>query len=92
MLVEGLRDLDVSLIIAVFSLATLIFAPLNKRIKSCCGLKTAMVTGCFLISATTYGLGALVKINDPMVFLAAALVLRFFQGIGDSFLQVTAYS
>lgn len=65
---EGLSELDTSLIIAIYSLPQLIFASLENRIRKMCGFKSSIVLGSFLMTASTCGLGALVRINDPVYF------------------------
>lgn len=80
------------LIISIFSLAQLIFAPINGTIKNFLGQKNAVVVGFLIMTACTFGLGALIHINNPTAFKVVALILRFFQGQGDTLLQVTGYS
>lgn len=42
--------------------------------------------------STTFGLGCLAYIQDPMAFIIIGVLLRFFQGAGDIFLQITCYT
>jgi MFS family permease len=51
-----------------------------------------MVAGFFLMTITTIGLGAMTKLKDPTAFMVAGNILRFIQGLGDVWLQFTAYS
>ena len=83
---------DVSLIISIFSVAQITFAPFNSAIKNRLGSKNTILVGIILLSATAFGLGAISWIEDPVAFKWAALCLRFLQGQGDIMVQVTCYS
>ena len=76
----------------MFSVAQIIFAPLNSIIKNALGSKTVIVVGFSLLTVTTLGLGAVAYITNPHVFKYAAVALRFFQGQGDIMVQVTCYN
>jgi len=80
-----------SLILAIFSIAQLIFAPFNAYIKNKIGAKNTIIVGFFLITVTTFGLGVIHYIKNYQVFYFSALALRFFQGQGDVLLQFTGY-
>lgn len=41
------------------------------------GQKFTVLLGSFLVTASTVGQGAMIKINNPVGFLVTALVLRF---------------
>ena len=83
---------DIALIIAMFSVAQIIFAPVNGTIKNMIGAKNTIIFGFSLLTVTTAGLGFLARIDDIDTFKYAACVLRFFQGQGDVLLQITGYS
>lgn len=51
-----------------------------------------MILGFFLITITTFGLGAIEHFDHSAEYLYSALVLRFFQGQGDVLLQFVGYS
>lgn len=74
---------DVSLIISVFSVAQIMFAPFNALIKNKVGTKNAILLGFLVCTLTTYGLGAIARVKDPRTFKYIAVALRFFQGQGD---------
>lgn len=71
---------DSSLIISIFSIAQLIFAPVNGPIKNYLGAKNAIIIGFFVLTITTLGLGLISLIDNPGTFYILALILRFFQG------------
>lgn len=50
---------DTSLIISVFSVAQIIFAPFNANIKNYLGSKRAILLGFFLLTTMTFALGAI---------------------------------
>jgi fucose permease len=69
---------DISLIIAVFAVAQIIFSPLNSRIKNKLGAKNTILFGLTLMMITCVGLGSIARIKDPKHFLIIAIILRFF--------------
>jgi MFS family permease len=69
---------DTSLIIAVFSVAQVIFAPFNALIKNACGAKNTILIGFILLSASTAGLGLIANVKTPRTFKYLAIMLRFF--------------
>ena len=83
---------DISIILAAFSIAQIIFAPFNGTIKNYLGSKNTIIIGFTMLTATTFGLGLMALITDPYMFIPVACVLRFFQGQGDILLQITCYS
>lgn len=85
-------DMDVTLIISVFSVAQIVFAPFNALIKNYLGSKNTILVGFFLMTATTFGLGALEHVNNANSFKYIGILLRFFQGQGDILLQITCYT
>lgn len=80
------------MIIAIFSIAQLIFAPINGTIKNFLGAKNAIIIGFSILTVTTFGLGAVIHIKNPFYFKYTANALRFMQGQGDTLLQITGYS
>ena len=50
---------DVSLIVSVFSVAQIIFAPFNANIKNYLGSKKTILVGFLLLTTTTFALGAI---------------------------------
>ena len=74
---------DTSLILAAFSMAQLIFSPVNSVIKNRIGAKNAIVLGFVILTVTTFGLGAIAAFEDPHWFKYIAVALRFFQGQGS---------
>ena len=75
-----LSAFDVSLILSIFSIAQVIFAPFNSIIKNKIGAKNAVLVGFALLTATTFGLGAIASFDNPHSFYYWAVTLRFFQG------------
>lgn len=73
-----LTDSDTSLIISIFSLAQLIFAPINASVKNFLGAKNAVLIGFCIMSICTFGLGTLIHIKDPLTFKIVANTLRLF--------------
>ena len=41
---------------------------------------------------TTFGLGAIARVNDPHQFKNLAVALRFFQGMGNIVVEITCFS
>jgi len=74
---------DISLILSVFSVAQVIFAPFNSAIKNRLGAKNAILVGFGLLTVATFGLGAIANFTDPHIFKYLAVGLRFIQGQGD---------
>ena len=87
-----LDENDIALILAMFSIAQIIFAPVNGTIKNWMGAKNTIIFGFTLLTVTTGGLGAISHIRNPYYFKYTACILRFFQGQGDVLLQITGYS
>ena len=88
----SLDENDIALILAMFSIAQVIFAPINGTIKNWLGSKNTIIFGFTMLTITTFGLGAIARIHNPYYFKYTACVLRFFQGQGDVLLQITGYS
>ena len=75
----------VSLILSIFAVAQIIFAPFNAMIKNKIGTKNAIICGFFMLTGTTFGLGAISRISDPHLFKYIDRYcpqIRFFQGQG----------
>ena len=89
---ESLSSNDTALILAIFSIAALFMAPVNSIFKNHLGSKNTLVLGFALQTATTFGLGILHHVDNPHVFKWIAIALRFFQGQGNTLMQVTGYS
>jgi len=60
-----LNEDDTALIIGIFSIGELIFAPFNGPIKNALGSKNAILYGFTMIIITTIGLGVISNISDP---------------------------
>lgn len=73
-----LNQNDTAIILAMFSIAQIIFAPVNGMIKNSLGSKNTIVVGFILLTVTTAGLGGLAYCKNPYVFKYTACVLRFF--------------
>mmetsp|Transcript_16904 Transcript_16904/g.26007 ORF Transcript_16904/g.26007 Transcript_16904/m.26007 type:complete len:110 (+) Transcript_16904:228-557(+) len=78
-----LTSTDNAIIIGVFSVAQILFAPFNALIKNTLGSKNTIIFGFLLMTATTFGLGAIANLESPIAFEYVAVLLRFFQGQGD---------
>lgn len=83
---------EISLIISVFSVAQIAFAPFNSIIKNALGSKNTIIMGFGFLTITTFALGWISLISNATVFKYSAVVVRFFQGLGDILLQVTSYT
>jgi MFS family permease len=68
---------------AAFSLAQVLFSPFNSMIKNSIGTKNTILTGFFLVTITTIGLGAIANLSNGLYFTYCGIGLRFFQGAGD---------
>ena len=53
-----------SVIISVFSIASIIFAPFNSFIKNKIGSKNSIIFGFIMMGLTTFGLGLITLINS----------------------------
>lgn len=87
-----LDELDVSFILSTFSLAQILFSPLNTFFKNRLGAKNTILLGFLLLSTTTIGLGFIAKTTNPKLFLVVSIILRFFQGWGETLVGITGYS
>lgn len=83
---------DVTLIISIFSVAQIVFAPFNAVIKNRLGSKNAIILGFLFLSGTTFGIGLLADMPVADEFKYTGMALRFFQGAGDILLQITIYT
>lgn len=72
-----LSDNDISLILAAFSVAQVIFSPFNSLIKNWLGTKNTIIIGLFLVMISTGGLGAIAIVSNGDQFRYIALGLRF---------------
>ena len=70
--------MDVSLILSIFSVAQIVFAPFNAMIKNYFGSKNTILFGFSLMTLTTFGLGAIANLSDTDAFKYTGLALRFF--------------
>ena len=73
-----LNENDISLIVSIFSIAQICFAPMNGAIKNFLGSKNTMLFGFGMMTLTTALLGVISRIKNPYNFLYTACVLRFF--------------
>jgi MFS family permease len=69
-----------------------IFAPFNSLLKNTLGSKNTIIVGFAFLTMATFGLGAIALYENPRAFYWTAIGLRFIQGAGDVFLQITCYS
>lgn len=76
----------------MFSVAQIVFAPFNSLIKNALGSKNTIIFGFFFLTITTFALGWISVITNAQIFKWVAIVVRFFQGLGDILLQVTSYT
>ena len=78
--VDGTKveETQISLILSVFAAAQIVFAPFNSVVKNKIGSKNTILIGFFLMCSTTFGLGCLAYIKDPMTFIIIGVLLRFF--------------
>ncbi len=67
-------------------------SPINSNIKNLIGAKNHILFGFSVVAASTVGLGIVTIFDNPHYFMYATLVLRFFQGGGDTMVQVTFYN
>jgi MFS family permease len=72
-----LDEFDISLIISVFSIAQIIFSPMNSFISNKLGAKNAVLLGFTVLTLTTVGLGTLAKVKNPKLFMILSIILRF---------------
>ena len=75
-----LSESDTALIIASFSIAQIIFAPLNSSIKALLGTKNSILLGLVIMTLTNFCLGAIAHLNNTTQFKVCAVALRFWQG------------
>ena len=78
-----LTKIQTTLILSIFSVAQIVFAPFNAYIKNKLGSKNTMLIGFFIITISSFGLGVIAVFDHSSTFLYSALTLRFFQGQGD---------
>lgn len=75
-----------TIILVMFSIAQLLFAPFTAFVKNKIGSKNTIVAGFFLMTVTTVGLGIMTMIDNPTTFFFVGNALRFVQGLGDVWL------
>ena len=63
---HALTSTDVAWIISVFSVAQIIFAPFNSKIKNYAGSKNAILIGFLVMTLMTFALGLLSIITDSV--------------------------
>ena len=73
-----LDETDGALIIGIFSVAQIVFAPFNSNIKNFFGSKNTILFGFALMTVTTFGLGFIARVKDANTFRWLALFIRFF--------------
>ena len=66
-----------TIILVMFAVAQLIFAPFTAFIKNKIGSKNTIVAGFFLTTCTTVGLALMTLIEDPDTFFYVGNALRF---------------
>ena len=75
---ETISYFEISLIISVFSVAQIAFAPFNSIIKNALGSKNTIIMGFGFLTITTFGLGWISLISNASVFKYTAVAVRFF--------------
>lgn len=73
-----INERSISFIIAIFSIASCIFSPINSFFKNKLGAKNTILFGFTLITVNSFGLGYISRIKNPKEFLVIALIMRFF--------------
>jgi len=72
--------------------AGLIFSPLINIILDKFGRKTVILSGFLILASGTLALALIDFVKDSTTFFVLALIIRFTQGLGDTFVQTTTYS
>eukprot|EP00347_Sterkiella_histriomuscorum_P000894 403374114 len=82
------------LIISIFEVAAFIFSPIVGHYLQKMGRKNAIIYGIIImaVSTTLNGVISLVDADMPQAFFWASMVARFFQGMGDAFIQTSSFS
>ena len=75
---DALTSTDTSLILAVFSIAQIAFAPFNSIFKNYFGAKQTILLGFSMMTLATFALGWIAMIKDARMFQIVAIVTRFF--------------
>ncbi len=88
----GLDTLQAAFIMSATEYSGLIFSPIIGSLLDKFGRKTIIVLGFLIITIGTVALALLDFVSNGTTFFYLALVIRFFQGIGDQFVQTTTYS
>ncbi len=88
----GLSFIQGAFILSATEYAGLIFSPIINIILDKFGRKTVIVLGFLILALGTMALAMLDFIQDDNAFFYLALLIRFMQGIGDTFVQTTTYS
>jgi len=71
------HEFFVSLILSIFSLAQILFAPFSSSIKNCIGSKNTVVLGFLLMAMSSLGLGLTSYFSDATLFIYFRVFLRF---------------
>ena len=61
----AMTSIDIALILAIFSIAQMIFSPFNGAIKNKIGGKNAIIIGFLIVTLTSFSLGLLTYFKYP---------------------------
>jgi len=87
-----LTTFDMGVILSLFFIAQILFAPFISVLKNTLGTKNTIMFGFTLLSIATFTLGAIARLDNPHPFFWIAISARFVQGTGDITVFITLYN
>lgn len=89
---KEINQSHIGYIFAIYSVAVIIASPIIGKLISKHGRRPIIRAGVALMSLSFFLYGASDKIDNPVLYIAAAVVARFIQGYASSSIQTTSYS
>ena len=89
---KGISNTMTGYIFAIYSVAVVIVSPFVGPLMQKLGRRAVVLIGMMLMGVAFILFGAISSITNKNVFIAAALSLRFLQGLASAIVQVTCYS
>ena len=68
---------NIAFILSMFSVAQIIFSPLNSAVKNYLGSKNTIILGFIIMTISTFGLGLIASVENANAFFYLACALRF---------------
>ena len=89
---KGIEEEAIGLIFAIYSVAVIIFSPMVGKSVLTFGATNLIASGICGLGITFILFGLIDDMTSPEKIFMYGLILRFFQGMSSSLVQVTCYS